>query len=196
MAKFQRKFELGYDIEPYLDKALEKLNKSLYWVTKELILKYHRYAIENEDGDYQYVVYSKNGESETREVQKNCFRAKEFISRIVDVNETLLTREYISQFKVVGSFRIDFDFADDGGWKIELYEIRKMENGEFYLHIQAGDRFGLSVAEYFIPPRILSNGYEEFLIQFFNELPGKSFGLSKNNLTGNYDFKKFLGFAE
>ena len=43
-----KKFEYGYDVKKYIDKAIEKLKETYPWATREMFRKEYTYKIEKE----------------------------------------------------------------------------------------------------------------------------------------------------
>ena len=52
-----KKFKYGYDVEKYIEKALEKLKETYPWAKKEMFMKGYKYTIEKIDYEYKFVRY-------------------------------------------------------------------------------------------------------------------------------------------
>ena len=62
-----KRFPYGYEIEPYIDKALEKLKEVYPWAKKSMLKKEYSYSIEKINGKYKPVsTYKWDEESITR----------------------------------------------------------------------------------------------------------------------------------
>ena len=59
-----KKFPYGYDVNAYIDKAFEQMKELYPWAKKEMLRKNWSYAIEQVDGEYQYVTYFKWNDGE------------------------------------------------------------------------------------------------------------------------------------
>ena len=59
-----KKFPYGYDVNAYTDKAFEQMKELYPWAKKEMLRKNWSYAIEQVNGEYQYVTYFKWNDGE------------------------------------------------------------------------------------------------------------------------------------
>ena len=105
------KFPYGYDVNAYIDKALERMKELYPWAKKEMFRKEWSYAIEQENGEYQYVTYFdwKDGQID-REVL-NC-DAEKFIQTVIGHHHSWIEDEnpVTENFKVEASRRCSGDW--------------------------------------------------------------------------------------
>ena len=78
-----KKFPYGYDVNAYIDKAFEQMKELYPWAKKEMLRKNWSYAIEQVDGEYQFVTYFKWNDGEIERNVLNC-DGEEFIETFID----------------------------------------------------------------------------------------------------------------
>ena len=195
------KFEYGYDVSAYLEKAVEKIKegKHYHWVDISQFSKQYRYEVEEENGEYHYVRYIVFTDETVREVlDVSPFNewdrvngADDFIKLIVRDNEA----HVFAANKKITCYKVPFENGlDIGGWYLERYEFLKHETGDYSVFVQAGDRTTGASKYFFIPPQFFHGTYEEFLDQYETLVPGKEYGLYKKDLIDDEGLKEFLGF--
>lgn len=196
------KFEYGYDVNIYIQKAVERFRQDYHyhWADKSLFGEQYRYAIEEENGKHHYVRYVRYSR---RQVEKEVLdvkpdfpydkvkNAEDFIARIVSDNEY----EMLAQNPKVANYKVQFKPGTDaGGWNLEHYEFNRHKTGDYSAFVQAGDRTTGGSRDFFIPPDYLTGTFEEFLDKYSDLVPGRHFGLYKEDLEKDEGLKKFLGF--
>lgn len=193
----QKKFKYGFDVEVYLNKAIDILNDSYPWVTRRHLDPHYNFAIEKEAGEYQYVSFfeAKNGEK-TREVLKGfCgeMDADEFIKHIVFCHESYV----LSNNEIIDEYRVPFYPVTIGGdWHLEQYVFKKRASGDYTVYVQAGDRCAGSGREFGISRRCFEQqSFDGFLDEYEKIVPGKNFGLNKEDLIDDGQLKAFLGYV-
>ena len=195
------KFAYGYDVNVYLEKAAEKFKTEYHyhWAAVSLFDDQVRYAIEEIDGEYHYVSYTYFSETDVRKQildvaspapYTKVRNAGDFIRRIVADNEY----EVMHRNKKTDTYRVQFrPFTDESGWSLERYEFNRLQTGDYSVFVQAGDRFNGSARDFFIPPEYLKGTFEEFLDKYETLVPGRIFGVYKEDLIKDEGLKEFLG---
>ena len=187
-----KKFAYGLDADVYYEKALEILKNRYHWASKDMMRKDWRYAIEKENGEYQYVSYfSWSRKNIERKILDDIDNAEDFIKKIVDDNDY----EVFGANPVVDKYEVKYEPRDiGGGWYLERYEFQRLQTGDYCCFVQAGDRYNGGSRSFYIPPVCLDGTYDEFLEKYQKIVPGDSFGLYKEDLIDDEGLKKFLGF--
>ena len=183
-----KKFPYGYNVDKYIDKAIEKMKYTYPWVNKKIFDKRYKYSIEKIDNNYEYIsTYHYNKET-IRNILK-CDGEK-FIQEIIynqeyAVEEANPVKEV---FKVPGqSGKILHD------WHLENYEFRSHVLGGYSVFCQAGDRVTGGSRTFFIPNDYFKGDYNEFLDKYIKLVP-PSFGFTKDELLNIPELKTFLGY--
>ena len=184
-----KKFPYGYNVNKYIDKAIEEMKYTYPWVNKEQFDKRYEYLIEKIDNRYQYV-YKYHWQDSS--IDKNILDVdgKGFIEQIIMHQEDIV-QEY-NEIKEV------FVVPGQSGksvhdWHLENYEFRKHKLGGYSVFCQAGDRVTGGSRTFFIPPSYFAGTYEEFLDKYIELVP-PSFGFTKEELSKIAELKKFLGY--
>lgn len=185
------KFPYGYDMNAYIDKALERMKELYPWAKKEMFRKEWSYAIEQENGEYQYVTYFdwKDGQID-REVL-NC-DAEKFIQTVIGHHHSWIEDEN----PVTENFKVEASRRCSGDWGLEIYQIRKHQLGGFSTYVQAGNRSAGASRTFFIPPAFFKLPWEEFLDKYLELVPPGPFYVDRDDLEKAEGLKEFLGFAE
>lgn len=196
------KFSFGYDVNVYLNKAVERIKEQhhYHWADLSQFHKQYRYAIEEEDGQCHFIRYTIFAEDDIeREVldvdPPNSFElvrnGEEFIKRIASDNELSVyyANPKIANYKVMFKPGLEIDH-----WYLERYEFNKHKTGDYSAFVQAGDRTTGGSRDFFIPPHFLDGTYEAFLDKYQTLVPGVQFGLFKEDLIQDEGLKRFLGF--
>ena len=183
-----KKFPYGYDIEKYIDKAIEKMKYTYPWVKKELFDKRYEYSIEKIGNRYQYISTYHWDNREEREILK-C-NSEEFIQKII----------YNQEYKIEDANPVKEVFIVPGqsgkiisGWHLERYEFRSHVLGGYSVFCQAGDRVTGGSRTFFIPNDYFTGDYNEFLDKYIKLVP-PSFGFTKDELLNIKELKRFLGY--
>ena len=184
------KFPYKYDVDAYIEKAIEKMKFTYPWVTRDMFVKQYSYSIEKIDGKYQYVsTYDwKDGTVDKRVHDIN---GEEFIDLIIDQNEYSV-QDY-NPVKEVFDVPIEHG-VDAHGWTLEFYKFRSHVLGGYSSYVQAGDRTTGASREFFIPPSYFDGTYYEFLDKYCELVPGNFFGLYREDLENVPGLQEFLGF--
>lgn len=184
-----KKFPYGYDVDKYIDKAIEKMKYTYPWVKKELFDKRYEYLIEKNKDRYQYVyIYHWKDSSKEKYVLK--VDGEEFIQQIIWQQEFTI-QEYNKVKKVFVVPGQEGKVLHD--WHLENYEFRLHELGGYSVFTQAGDRVTGGSRTFFIPPSYFEGSYDEFLDKYI-ELVTPSFGFTREELAEIPELKKFLGY--
>lgn len=189
------KFPYGYDVNVYLDKALDLLKESYPWVTEKHLNRRYSFAIEQENGEYEFIEYYKEKKGKrSREVLKGYMEdmnGEQFIHHVVFCHES----HVVYSNEVVDTYNVPFGHVDLNGWNLERYVFEKRATGDYTVSVTAGDRsagagrtFGIS-AKCFAQPT-----FEGFLDEYEKIVPGDDFGLYKEDLIGDARLKEFLGY--
>lgn len=152
------------------------------------------YAIEERDGEYRFVEYFGNSRGRRDGNVLDCDTADEFISYVVSEWEM-----YVLEYDpVAASYDVPYDPVDTGGgWMLEVYRFNRLMTGDYSVDVQAGDRCTGSGRTFFIPPETFDAGtFDEFLDRYEEVVPGKHFGLFKEDLAGDMKLREFLGYKE
>ena len=183
-----KKFPYGYDINKYIDKAIEKMKYTYFWVNKDLFDKRYEYSIEKIGNRYEYTTtYNWNNKSSKKKLKCN---SEEFIQKIIfDQEYAIQEANPIKEVFVVPgqSGKII------SGWHLERYEFRSHKLGGYSTFCQAGDRVTGGSRTFFIPNDYFSGDYNEFLDKYIKLVP-PSFGFTKDELLNIQELKKFLGY--
>ena len=185
------KFKYGYEVDKYIDKALEIMKETYPWATKEMLRKEYTYKIEKNKNNYEYVSYYKwsDGTIDRNVVAGN---ADDFIREIISNNRSYI--EDANQVKDIYKVPIE-PGTIISGWYLERYEFRSHDLGGYSALVQAGDRVTGGTRTFFIPPKYLEGTFDEFLDKYIELVPGY-FGIGKEDLIHNKELKKFLGFKK
>jgi len=184
-----KKFPYGYDINKYIDKALEIMKNTYPWAKKELFDKKYEYIIEKVNNKYQYAyIYTWDDSSKEKTVIDG--DSTNFINTIIWQQE-----DRIQQYNKVKEI---FIVPGQAGkiihdWHLEKYEFRLHELGGYSVFTQAGDRVTGGSRTFFIPPSYFEGSYEDFLNKYIQLVP-PSFGFTKEELSKIKELKKFLGY--
>ena len=182
------KFEYGYDVEKYIDNALDKLKETYPWAIREMFRKEYTYSIEKEKDKYEFVSYYKwyDGKIDRKVIENT----EDFINEIISNQRSYI--EDANEVKDVYKVPIE-PGTIISGWYLERYEFRSHELGGYSALVQAGDRVTGGTRTFFIPPKFFEGTYDEFLDKYIELVPGY-FGMGKQDLIQNKELKKFLGF--
>ena len=184
-----KKFPYGYDVEKYIEKAIEKMQFTYPWAKRELFDNRYEYCIEKNNNRYQYVYYyTWSGNDKERYVLD--VDGEGFINRIM-WDQDYEMQEYNGVkdvFVVPGQ-----SGKSSHGWYLERYEFRSHELGGYSVFCQAGDRVTGGSRTFFIPPSYFDGDYDEFLDKYIELVP-PSFGFTRDELADIPELKKFLGF--
>lgn len=198
------KFTYGFDVNVYLNKAVERIKEKNYyhWADLSQFHDRYRYAIEEVEGQYHFIRYTLFSENDIErelldedppnswELVRN---GEEFIERIASDNEMNV---FFANPKV-GSYKVPFKAGlEVDHWYIERYEFNKHKTGDYSAFVQAGDRTTGGARDFFIPPHFLRGSFEEFLDRYETLVPGEKFGLFREDLIKDEGLKKFLGFEK
>jgi len=183
-----KKFPYGYDVQEYIDRAIEKMRYTYPWAKEELFDERYKFRIEKKNNRYQYVFNYKDKYSNSREIL-DC-DGDEFIGKIINYQTFAIenANPVIDVFVVPGQSGKSF-----AGWYLENYEFRKHELGGYSVFCQAGDRVTGGSRTFFIPPDYFKGSYEEFLDKYIELVP-PSFGFTKEELLNIKELKKFIGY--
>lgn len=179
-----KKFPLGYDVNKYIDKALEKMKYTYFWASKDILDKRYVFSIEKINNKYEYC-YSYNGDDK-RVIEGD---SDKFIDTVIWYNEWALedANPVKDIFVVPGGGELP------GGWFLERYEFRSHKLGGYSVFCQAGDRVAGGSRTFFIPQDYFNGTYEEFMDKYI-ELVSPRFGFTKEELLNIPELKKFLGY--
>ena len=183
-----KKFPYGYDVNKYIDKAIEKMKYTYPWVKKELFDERYEYQIEKIGNRYEYIsIYNCDNRKEKKVLKCN---SEEFVQRII----------YDQEYKVEDANPVKEVFIVPGqsgkifaGWYLERYEFRSHVLGGYSVFCQAGDRGTGCSRTFFIPNDYFKGDYNEFLDKYIKLVP-PSFGFTKEELLNIKELKKFLGY--
>ena len=183
-----RKFRLGQDIEVYIEKAFENVKKDYHWLDRKTADAQYRYEIKKIGGSLEFVVYY--GDSKNYYVC-DCDSSERFIELVEHDYQNAALRAN----SVVSSYEVHFGHVEIHGWNLERYVFSKLQSGDYKVNVQAGDRVTGGGREFFITPSCFeADTYEEFLDRYLEIVPGRSFGLYKEDLLPDKKLKKFLGY--
>ena len=183
------KFPYGYDVNAYIDKALERMKEQYPWAKKEMFRKEWSYAIEQENGEYQYVAYFNWGKGEIERRVLNC-DGEEFIETVIDHHHDWIEDEN----PVTATFNVQTSCKFSRDWFLEDYRFQKHELGGYSTFIQAGNRSAGGSRTFFIPPAYFKLPWEEFLDKYLELVPPGFFYASRADLENAEGLKEFLGF--
>ena len=186
-----KKFLYGYNVDKYIDKAIEKMKYTYPWVKRELFDKRYDYSIEKIGDRYQYVsTYHWSNHENTKEILK-C-DSEEFIQKIIyDQTYAIEDANPVKEvFVVPGQSGKEF-----AGWHLERYEFRSHVLGGYSVLCQAGDRVTGGTRTFFIPNDYFSGNYSEFLDKYIKLVP-PMFGFTKEELLNTPGLKEFLGYKK
>ena len=179
-----KNFPYGYDINVYLDKALERMKETFFWATKEMLRKEYTYAIEKqEDGSYAYVSYYHWDSGKVDRNVLNC-DYEGFVRHFIDVNEWTVGNKN----PVKETIDVPATCTCSGDWYLEIYRIQKHVLGGYSAFVQAGNRSAGGSRTFFILP------WEEFLDKYLELVPPGPFYVSREDLENAPGVKEFLGF--
>lgn len=185
-----KKFPYGYDINVYIDKALERMKETYFWVTKETLRKELSYAIEKqENGRYQYVAYYNWSDGTTDRTVMDC-DYEGFIKCFIEDQEwsALQVNPVKESIKVPSKRKCICD------WYLEIYRIQKHELGGYSAYVQAGNRSAGGSRTFFIPQAYFELPWEEFLDKYLELVPPGSFYVNRDDLENAEGLKAFLGY--
>lgn len=195
-------FTYGYDIKVYLEKALEILEQRYPWADKAQFNKQLRYAIEKENGHYHYIRYvAFSKDNIAREVwdvnppspYRPVKTSEDFIKQIVNDNDY----NVMHANKVASVYKVAFERGRKAGkgWYLERYEFKRMQSGDYFAFVQAGDRTTGGSRDFYIPREYFQGSFAEFLAKYEQLVPGEDFGLYTADLEQDKGLKEFLGFT-
>ena len=183
-----KRFPYGYNVEAYIQKAIEKMTFTYPWVKRELFDKRYEYFIEKINHRYEYVSIYHYEDSPKKTLLK--MDGEAFINRIVWDQEYAVQRYN----KVKDVFVVPGQSGKSShGWYLENYEFRSHQLGGYSVFCQAGDRVTGGSRTFFIPPSFFEGDYDEFLDKYIELVP-PSFGFSRKELAGITELKTFLGY--
>lgn len=186
----EERFKYGYDIDKYIEKALDKIRKTFVFATKEHLSPDDRYEIEVIDGEYEFVQYHKDSDGKVRVELHKCL-AEIFIDYLAYKGE----RYIFIKNKIIDNYKVKYEGnVCMNGWNLEKYEFNKHESGDYSAFVQAGDRVAGASRDFPIPRDYLEGSYEEFLEKYLKLVPPSSFGLTKEHLIKDQGVRAFLGF--
>ncbi len=182
------KFQLGMDIEVYLEKAFENVKKDYRWFDKTIAEEYCRFAIKKVNGDWEFVRKYKGNR---KYYVCDCASSERFIEMVEhDYQEAAIRAN-----SVVDEYKVSFGCIEIHGWYLERYIFYKLRSGDYKVSVQAGDRVTGGGRDFFITPYCFeAKDYEEFLDRYLEIVPARSFGLGKEELLPDKKLKKFLGY--
>ncbi len=182
------RFKYGFDIEVYLKMAYDNVKKDYRWLNKTILKDAWRYAIKQVDGDWEFVRAFKG---ERKYTVFNCDSAERFIENVeYDYRNTALRAN-----PAVATYALSFGSIEINGWYLERYEFSRLKTGDYKALVQAGNRTTGGTREFFITPYCFeAKTYEEFLDRYLEIVPGRSFGLNKEDLLSDEKLKAFLGY--
>lgn len=187
----EERFKYGYQIDAYIEKAIEELRKTYRWVTKESLSKCTIYTIEQRDGEFEFVSYHKFKDGRIEDEVHKC-SAEMFIDTIVYDNNRYL----FSINKVVDTYKLKIcEPICTNGWYLERYEFNKHQSGDYSTFVQAGNRVTGGSCNFQIPPNCMDGDYEEFLDKYLKIVTPASYGITREHLQEAEGLKEFLGFA-
>lgn len=185
-----KKFPYGYDIEVYIDKAIDKMRDPYFWVTKDNIDKRYKFAIEKIDDKYKFVLYGEYADGSPYRTEYD-WDAEEFYNNFIYYNEWSVK----DSNPVIKEFKVPFEGGTDAhGWYLEIYNFRLHELGSYSTFVQAGDRTTGGSREFYLPQSFFGGTFEEFLDKYMELVPGGAFGLYRSDLENTKGLKEFLGF--
>ena len=184
------KFPYGYDVNAYIDKAFERM-KALYpWAKKEMLRKNWSYAIEQVDGEYQYVTYFKWHDGEIERNVLNC-DGEQFIETFIGHHHSWIEGEN----PVTETFNVPSSYGGNSrDWYLEIYRFQKHKLGGYSAFVQAGNRSAGGSRTFFIPPAYFELPWEEFLDKYLDLVPPGFFYVSRADLEKAEGLKDFLGY--
>ena len=184
-----KKFPYGYDVEKYIDKAVEEMKFTYPWVKKEMFDKRYEYIIEKVNNKYEYAYIYNWGDSNKNKTVLDV-DGERFIKEIIWNQEYAIQKynEVIDIYKVPGQ---EGKVLHD--WHLEAYEFRKHKLGGYSVFCQAGDRVTGGSRTFFIPPSYFDGDYDEFLDKYIELVP-PSFGFTREELARIPELKTFLGY--
>jgi hypothetical protein len=187
-----KKYPYGYDVDKYIDKAIEIMKETYPWAKREFFRKEYSFAIEKNGRSYDFVTYFKWS---TGNIERNVIKGtgEDFIKEIISVEKSWI--ESANPTKDIFKIPIECE-TKVSGWYLECYEFRTHELGGYSSYVQAGDRTTGGSREFFLPPKIFKGTFSEFLDKYFDIVPPGSFGLSKDYLLEIDGLKEFLGFKK
>lgn len=183
------KFPYGYDVNTYIDKALEQMKKLYPWAKKTMLRKNWSYAIEQVDGEYQFVTYFDWGKNDIERQVLNC-DGEEFIETIIDHHHDWIEDEN----PVTETFDVPASCRCLGGWNLETYRLQKHQLGGYSAFVQAGNRSAGASRTFFIPPANFKLPWEEFLDKYLELVPPGFFYADRDDLEKAKGLKEFLGY--
>lgn len=184
-----KKFPYGYDVNVYIDKALERMKEIYPWASKEMFRKAWSYAIEKVNEEYQYVTYFKWEDGQTDREVLNC-DGERFIETIINHHHSWIEGEN----PVKDTFDVPATCTCRGDWYLEIYRIQKHKLGGYSAFVQAGNRSAGGSRTFFIPPAYFKLPWEEFLDKYLELVPPGSFYVRRTDLENVKGLKEFLGY--
>lgn len=183
-----KKFPYGYNIDNYIEKAIEKMKETYFWVNKDMFDKKYEFSIKKIDNNYQYIsTYHWDDRDDTKILDCD---GEGFIENIINCQRYVVE----SANKVKEIFEVPGQAGKKlTGWYLERYEFRSHELGGYSVFVQAGDRVAGGSRTFFIPMSYFSGDYSDFLDKYCNLVPA-SFGFTKKELLNIKELKKFLGY--
>ena len=184
-----KKFTYGYDVNAYINEALNRLHECHAWATLEDFRDDHSYAIEKEGRKHVFVRYIKrdDGTSERNILEGD---GEAFVKTIYYDNEWLIEihNETTESFRLEGPGGVDI-----AGWTLERYEFRKHARGGISSWIQAGNRSTGGSREFFLPDSFFEGTFDEFL-EKYNDFVAGCFSIPVRWAKETKGLKEFLGF--
>lgn len=194
--QYFNRFEYGYDVEVYYEKAVEILKKTYYWVTKEHLNPEWRFDIQKvKFDDYQYFQYHRQPDGTyAGEAMTVCYNGAEFIRRILEVNEQYV----LDAVPVADVYEVPFyPVKLSTGWALEHYEFRLLKTGDYAVEIRVSNRTGGLKKCIFIPPSCFAqHDYADFLETYQTLVPSGIYQIATADLLADGQLKAFLGFTK
>ena len=183
------KFPYGYDVNVYINKALERMKELYPWAKKEMFRKEWSYAIEKVNDEFQFVTYFKWKDGQIDREVLNC-DAEQFIETIVNHHHDWIEDEN----PVTETFNVPSACRCSGGWFLEVYRFQKHDLGGYSAFVQAGNRSAGGSRTFFIPPAYFKLPWDEFLDKYLELVPPGPFYVSRTDLEKAEGLKEFLGY--
>ena len=190
-----KRFPYGYEIEPYIDKALERLKEVYPWAKKSMLKKEYSYSIEKINGKFKPVsVYKWDEDSITR--NEYDFDGEGLIDLIYNDNEFWIksSNEIDEIYDIIDKVLVDGPI-NINGWYLEKYEFRKHKLGGYSIFLEAGNRSAGSSRTEFLPENFFKGTFDDFLDKYMELIPAH-FGFNKEELKTAKGLNEFLGFKE
>lgn len=183
-----KKFPYGYDVNKYIDVAVEKMKYTFFWASRDIFDDRYEYFIEKIGNRYKYISIYHGSDKDYREVL-DC-GCEEFIQTIMNNQEYAMEKANPVKDVYVVPGQSGKTVAD---WHLERYEFRSHLLGGYSVFCQAGDRVAGGSRTFFIPNAFFKGNYDSFLDKYITLVPS-AFGFTKEELLNIPELKKFLGY--